>query len=67
MKRFKSDKIDEEKLFNAIKNKDVEKVKSILENSNKNKIILKLNEKVNLGYYPLYWLFLIIILKSLNY
>jgi len=38
--------IDERKLSDAIKNSDVEKVKSILIISNKNKIILNLNKKI---------------------
>ena len=56
MELFKS---DEEELIGVISNinifkyKEIEIVKSILENSNKNKKILKLNKKNKDGWYPL--------------
>ena len=39
----------------AIENKNIERVNSILKNSTENKKILELNEKNEDGYYPLYW------------
>jgi len=44
---------EEEKLLEAIRYENIEKVKSILNNSTKNKKILKLNEKDKDGDYPL--------------
>jgi len=37
------------KLISAIENEDAEKVKSILENSNKNKKLLKLVKNINMA------------------
>ena len=45
---------EEEKLLEAIAIENIEKVKSILNNSTENKKILKLNEKNKNGNYPLY-------------
>ena len=60
-------KSDEEKLIEAIKYKNIEKIKSILKNSTKNKKILNLNERnifekhpVDLALYQYFVLFLII-------
>ena len=44
---------EEEKLLEAIDNKNIKKVKSILKRSTKNKKILELNEKNKDGEYPL--------------
>jgi len=44
---------EEEKLLEAIENKNVKKVKSILKKSTENKKILKLNDKNEYGEYPL--------------
>jgi len=57
----------EEKLFEAIENENVEKVKSILENSTENKKILKLNEINNNWEYPLLWASSIITKTCLMY
>jgi len=39
----------------AIKNRNIERVNSILKNSTENKKILELNEKDKYGFYPLLW------------
>jgi len=41
--------------MDAIENKNIKRVKSILKNSTKDNKILELNEKDKDGYYPLYW------------
>ena len=46
---------EEEKLLEAIKNRNIEKVKSILKRSTKNKKKLNLNIKNIDGQYPLLW------------
>jgi len=54
---------EKEKLLKAIEYKNIENLKSILKNSNKNKKILKLNKNYKDGYYPLLLAIFIIILK----